>query len=357
MRRHRDRQPPAEDDRHRRDERHVIAQSLLGGEPDQGGDDSQPHEHEPDRLTLGLRAAPPVRGHDRHGRQQHPGEQRDERIPHRRDQHPEARRVRPVPADLVDDHGVGHGPNIRERAEEQPEPDRARDEREARGEPQRPAPGGTRGRRIEDGHGERQQASRPLRPEGGGHETVEADPPAPGAILPHANERPQARGDKARHEDVGQRQVRVEEQPLRGHRDEGGEAARVLPEQIRRDPVDEDHGGHGRGRRGDHRGQLGHVARRPGEQRDQPGQQRRLVVIGRSVEPRPEPVPSRDDVLGQQRETGLVVVAEDPAAELDAEQDRGGQSDPPRARPPPRHQQYVSSHAHGAQSSRREGPP
>ena len=244
------------------------------------------------------------------GSQESPGQQRDRHVPQRRGQQRERAPAGAIPVELVDEHrlrrrlAVGGGP------EQPPQRDQAADDRHARAEPQGPPPARPGRERVHEADREGQEAGRALRPEGEAGAAVEADPPRAGRLERHPHQHPDAGGDEAGHEGVGHREMGGEEQPLGGHREEGREAAGLRVEQVARERIGEQHGGDHRGGGGKHRGPLRHPPDRPGGQRDQPGEERWLVEVPRPVEPGPEPVAAREDVLGEQREAGQVVGGE-----------------------------------------------
>src|SRR5205823_377705 len=131
---------------------------------------------------------------------------------------------------------------------------------------------------------------------------------------------------------------RVDHEALRGRDHEAGVAPGVGPEHVARRRVDHERERDRRQDRGHQGRERGHLPDRPRDQRDQPGQQQRLVLVDDAVEVGKPHVAAREDVAREQRKTRLVVGGEDDGAEVEDRHQRGhGADDDRRRQQPTRH--------------------
>ncbi len=202
---------------------------------------------------------------------------------------------------------------------------------------------------------ERQQPRGPLRPEREAGGAVEAEPRArPAAREPPAL--PQGERDEQRQQHVRHRLARVDHEALRGRDHEAGVAPGVGPEHVARRRVGHEGERDRRQDRGHQGRERGHLPDRPRDQRDQPGQQQRLVLIDDAVEVGKPHVAAREDVAREQRETRLVVGGEDDGAEVEDGHQRGhGADDDRRRQQPTRHGVIAAVSARVRRRGRRDG--
>ena len=269
-----DRRPPPDEQRQWRRHRQQVTRPLVGDRQDDEERDEKPREQQAHD-----RPPPPANGGGQHQRQhQRPRQAHHGRI----DQEIDDPRPPDVPADPVfPDHGLGE--RLATHCEKRHHP-RQRHQRER----QRPArvPEISQAARAllapqpDTADQERQQPDRALGIDGrrGGHVERHGRPACLLARVPPDDERMHRRAHEGHHQHVGQDELAVGKKAVGGRQREAARQAGPRAEQSIADQEGEDDRGERGQRDGKLGGGLGDATARERGQRDEPGQQRRLLA-------------------------------------------------------------------------------